>query len=358
MPQNVGANPKKKGVLGSSVPKVQYITMLAMLVALGIVLKTVTVYLSSTTKISFTFLPEAIAAVALGPVGAVLEAGLTDVIGIILFPADGGFLPQFTVSAVLAGTIMGVILSKRVSLSRIVIARISVNIFVYMLLNSVWMEQIYKMPFKVRIFTQLLKLPITCSAEIVILIITLPIIARLMKPFGFNIEVSENVSIDNLKSSIKSKIFPFCGTLAAALGMLSLSLSFVNLEFDGQKMSYSYYALIADKLFPATVNEAQVAGLELTSQFKYIMLIPIVLAACSAVFSLFAGKGMRVIFGAVTALSLVDVAAFSVIARDKVFASAGVGVTFSVGVILFTVAFVIYCILPIVETVIERRKNQ
>ncbi len=301
MSQNVGLKPKKKIAGGGTVSYVRYITMLAMLTALGVAVKSLSVYLSATTKVSFVFIVESITAVALGPVATVIQACVTDVIGIIIFPADGGFLPQFTLSAVAAGALTGIFLSKKVTLPRIIMARVSVNVLVYMLLNSVWMEQIYKMPFKVRLLAQLIKCPILCAAEIVILTLVLPVTAKALRQFGFKIEVSDNVNIGSIKSGVKSNILPFAGTVAAGVAMLMLKFDTVTLSMGGRTERYSYYGLVTDKLFAVDKK----ATFEMAQQYKYLLIIPIVLAASSAIVSLFAGKWVKYSFGVLTVASFI-----------------------------------------------------
>lgn len=85
---------------------------LAMLTALEVVLsRLVPVVSSQQIKISFAFVPLAIAAYLYGAKGAALVAGVSDVIGALIFPV-GDFFPGFTLTAVLRGICFGIFLGR------------------------------------------------------------------------------------------------------------------------------------------------------------------------------------------------------------------------------------------------------
>ena len=86
---------------------------LAMLTALEVILsRLVPVVSSQQIKVSFAFLPVAIAAYLYGIKGGALVAGVSDVIGALMFPV-GEFFPGFTLTAALTGLIFGLCLHKR-----------------------------------------------------------------------------------------------------------------------------------------------------------------------------------------------------------------------------------------------------
>lgn len=70
-----------------------------------------------TAKIGFGFVPIIVAAMTFGPVYAAIIYAISDVIGALLFPA-GAFNPFFTLNALLAGAIWGLILYRKAPASQ------------------------------------------------------------------------------------------------------------------------------------------------------------------------------------------------------------------------------------------------
>lgn len=115
------------------------IAALGMLIALEILLSR---FLSVSTpfmKISFGFVPSAMAGMLWGPASGALVGGVSDFIGALLWPT-GSFHPGFTLTYALAGAVYGSSLCRpRVSGRRALCTAFFVNLFVYFLLDSVWL---------------------------------------------------------------------------------------------------------------------------------------------------------------------------------------------------------------------------
>ncbi|GER67722.1 folate ECF transporter [Weizmannia acidilactici] len=91
-------------------------------------------------RIGFTFIPTALSACILGPLFAGITAGLADVIGMMLFPAEGAYFPGFTLSAFLAGAIYGLFFYKKpVRFWRVCLAVLIITIFVNLGLDTLWL---------------------------------------------------------------------------------------------------------------------------------------------------------------------------------------------------------------------------
>lgn len=121
------------------------------LVALQIVLGNLVQIAFLTKQMNLGFLPIAAAGYLLGPVGAVIVAGLGDVLGTLIF-GTGAYFPGFTVTAVLVGLIYGWLMypGNQKWLTRTVKSRyieIGVRAFfaaslaavAYIFLNSFWL---------------------------------------------------------------------------------------------------------------------------------------------------------------------------------------------------------------------------
>ena len=85
---------------------------LGVLIALQVVLGNLVQIPTPIKQLNFGFLPIAIAGYLFGPIGGLLVAALGDVVGTILF-GTGAYFPGFTVTAALAGTAYGFILSPK-----------------------------------------------------------------------------------------------------------------------------------------------------------------------------------------------------------------------------------------------------
>ncbi len=128
------------------------LSSLAMLTALEVVLsRLVPVVSSQQIKVSFAFLPVAIAAYIYGIKGGVLVAGVSDVIGALMFPV-GEFFPGFTVTAILEGLCFGFFLSKRFDGKLNAFLRSFIPVLITQLvlslgLNTFWISYMYHSPY-------------------------------------------------------------------------------------------------------------------------------------------------------------------------------------------------------------------
>lgn len=118
------------------------VVLTAMLIALYFVLDRLLVfYPTESIKISFNFVPIAVAAVFLGPVYSMLTAGLGDLLGALLMPV-GVPNPILTASAFLSGLVFGLFvyskseckLSKKIVL--VIVANVVVSVVFNLLVNT------------------------------------------------------------------------------------------------------------------------------------------------------------------------------------------------------------------------------
>ncbi len=125
---------------------------LAMLTALEVILsRLVPVVSSQQIKVSFAFVPVAMAAYLYGIKGGALVAGIGDVIGALMFPV-GEFFPGFTLTAILEGVCFGIFLGKIFDgktndFVRSVIPVTITQIFLSLGLNTFWISYMYHSPY-------------------------------------------------------------------------------------------------------------------------------------------------------------------------------------------------------------------
>ena len=120
-------------------------------------------------KITFSFIPIALAAMLSGPIYGGLVAGIEDLIGDILFPKRP-FFPSFTLSAVLVGIIYGLILYKKPKTTgRFIVASTLIAVIVNIGLNTVWLTIIYNKGFIALASARIIKSVIMISIEVIML---------------------------------------------------------------------------------------------------------------------------------------------------------------------------------------------
>lgn len=126
---------------------VRNLVLMAIFAALSIIL---TRYLSlmlmgGTVRLGFGSIPIIFSGMVLGPVAGGIVGVVSDLLGILLSP-QGQFHPGFTLSAALTGIIPGLVvmlMKNRKSLLTISVANISVYVLVSLVLNTLWLSQLY-----------------------------------------------------------------------------------------------------------------------------------------------------------------------------------------------------------------------
>lgn len=150
----------------SMVKKVVY---LAMFIAITCVLSRFLSIQLPFIKITFSFIPIALAAMIFGPVYGGVAAGIEDLIGAILFP-KGAFFPGFTLSATLVGVIYGLVLYKKPkTTARFIIANLIIAVGINILLNTSWLAIMYDKGFMALSVARIAKALIMIPIEVIML---------------------------------------------------------------------------------------------------------------------------------------------------------------------------------------------
>lgn len=119
--------------------KVSTITTCAMFGAMSVVLGYYTIRVTPNLKIGMGALPNELVDYLFGPVVGSLFGGAMDVIKFMMKP-DGGFMPGFTLSAMLAAFIYGLFLyQKPLSLKRMLVAKLLVAVLCNIILGTYWL---------------------------------------------------------------------------------------------------------------------------------------------------------------------------------------------------------------------------
>ncbi len=161
------------------------LVMLSFLTALTIILARFVSIQTTILRISFEFFPIVVAAILFGPIGAGVTAVIADIIGALLFPA-GTFFPGFTVSAFITGLIYAFFFyQKDITFFRTIIGIMTKLLIVDMVLVSIWLMILFRMPIEALIPTRLIKLAVMLPIETVLIYFgARPLIVQLNKRTG------------------------------------------------------------------------------------------------------------------------------------------------------------------------------
>lgn len=151
---------------------------LAILVAMEIVLSRFLSISAWNTKIGFSFIPVAVAAMLYGPVAGGLVGALGDFVGAVLFPI-GAYFPGFTLTAFLTGVVFGLFLYREQTVPKI-IGAVTVNQCVLSLcLNTLWISILYGSPYGPLFVTRIVQTVILFAVQTVTIIALAKVMPRI-----------------------------------------------------------------------------------------------------------------------------------------------------------------------------------
>lgn len=124
--------------------KVPVLAVCAMFAALAIILNSVaSINIGPYIKIGFSAIPNQLVDYLFGPVTGSLFAGILDLVKYFLKP-DGAFFFGFTFNAMLAAFIYGCFYyRKKLTIWRILLAKLVVILIVNVILNTLWLDMLY-----------------------------------------------------------------------------------------------------------------------------------------------------------------------------------------------------------------------
>ncbi len=153
----------------SKLKNTKVLTTCALLVALGTILGFLKIVISESMEIRFGFFPIAVAGAMFGPGPAAIVGAVIDITGYLVKPT-GAFFPGFTLSNVLSGIVYGLLLHrKEIGLKHIVIAEVLHFVFIYAILNTLWISMLYGMSFTTYFWVRLPKQIFTLFVNIILL---------------------------------------------------------------------------------------------------------------------------------------------------------------------------------------------
>lgn len=152
---------------------VKTITSCAMFGALAVILGYFSIQIGEFLKIGFSSIPNEIVAYLFGPVVAPCFGAVMDILKYMIKPT-GAFFPGFTITAIVAGLINGMLLyRKRVQFVRVIITQFIVIVVCDIVLNTFWLSILYGKGFMVILPIRIIKNLIMWPIESIILFIIL-----------------------------------------------------------------------------------------------------------------------------------------------------------------------------------------
>lgn len=148
--------------------KTKEITLLAVFVVLDIVL---TRFLSINVwniRIGLGFIPTVMVAHMYGPKFTIIECGIADIIGAILFPT-GAYFVGFTISAMARGLIWGYLLYENTDLKRVIVAIISEKILCTCIITPISIAFLYGISLKVVLIGRIGQVILVSLMEIILI---------------------------------------------------------------------------------------------------------------------------------------------------------------------------------------------
>ena len=122
---------------------IESIVLTSILIGLSLVLETlgksIPIYFFD-RQVMFVFLPQSLISMLFGPIVGLFSGAIIDILGFFIFNSGFVFFPGYTISSMLSSLIFSLFLYRsRVTVLRLASAKFLVNMFINVLLGSVWM---------------------------------------------------------------------------------------------------------------------------------------------------------------------------------------------------------------------------
>ena len=165
-----------------SVKNLRLLVLAALLVAGRVAITSFYVMVGENLKISFGLFLNALGSLIYGPFVGILTGFATDILGTIIHPI-GPFFPGYTLTAMAGSFVYALFFYRaRITVRRVVLCKLCVNLFVNVGLNCLWSAILYSKGYFYYLAKSLAKNLVMLPIEVVILLaflrLMLPIVAR------------------------------------------------------------------------------------------------------------------------------------------------------------------------------------
>jgi len=165
---------------------VRSLTLCALLIAIHVLLNMFSFYIAGVIKVSFTYIALAVIAMLFGPVTAAFAGCVCEIVGYML-NSVGAYHPGFTLTTMLTGFVMGLFFYKReVKIWRIAVARLIVNLFFNIGINTIWVMQTIGKAYMVLLPGRLWKNLVLLPVEVFLIYFIFKTITSIQKRYKLN----------------------------------------------------------------------------------------------------------------------------------------------------------------------------
>ena len=167
-----------------SLKSLRLLVLAALLVAGRVAITGFPIMVGENLKISFGFFLNALGSLIYGPYVGILTGFATDIRGVILHPM-GPFFPGYTLTAMAGSFVYALFLYRaRITVRRIVLCKLCVNLLVNVGLNCLWSAMLYSKGYLFYLGQSLAKNLLMLPVEIVILLTFLRIMLPVLSSAG------------------------------------------------------------------------------------------------------------------------------------------------------------------------------
>lgn len=192
----------------------------ALMIALRVALKSVSIPIAADLKIGVGFFVNAFGSMVYGPVVAIISAAITDTLGVLLFPS-GPYFPLFLVTEI-AGSLVFALFLYRADLTslRVILSRFCIDFFVNIVLQTPIMYLYYQMvlgkSYTIFHWPRIIKNLVMFPIESVLLILFLRMVIPPMRQLHM-LECGTDKLTFNRKNIIFLSVFTVIGVAAVIL---------------------------------------------------------------------------------------------------------------------------------------------
>ena len=196
----------------------------ALMIALRIALKSVSIYIAADLRISIEFLVNALGAMVFGPVVAIAGAAVSDTLGALLFPS-GPYFFLFIFTEIAGSLVFALFFYRtRISVTKVILSRFCTNFFVNIVLQTPIMALYYQMmlgkTYKILNLPRMIKNLVLFPIESLLLVLFLRALIPALKSLGYKVSDISNLHFTK-KNIIVLVILTIIGVVAVAAYVLT-----------------------------------------------------------------------------------------------------------------------------------------
>lgn len=163
---------------------IRVICMISLLIALHVAISSLFIPVGESLRIYFSFIPMCIASIIGGPVFALAYGMIADLLGVLLHPS-GPFFPGYTLSSMLCALIFALFLyNTKITLSKIILSKLIMNVCVNVCLNSLWASILFNKGFYYFAAKSIVKNIGVLPFEVILLVIVIKLVIPIADKFG------------------------------------------------------------------------------------------------------------------------------------------------------------------------------